>query len=51
MITAVSSIANGGTYVVPRVVKGIVNSQTGEVTNIEVQKKILLFQRKHPKKS
>ena len=39
MITAVSSIANGGTYVVPRVVKGIVNSQTGEVTNIEVQKK------------
>ena len=39
MITAVSSIANGGTYVVPRVVKGIVNSQTGEVKNIETQKK------------
>lgn len=39
MITAVSSIANGGTYVVPRVVKGIVNSQTGEVKNIEPQKK------------
>lgn len=39
MITAVSSIANGGTYVVPRVVKGIVNSQTGEVKNIESQKK------------
>lgn len=38
MITAVSSIANGGTYVVPRVVKGIVNSQTGEVKNIEPQK-------------
>lgn len=35
MITAVSAIANGGNYVVPRVVKGIVNSQTGEVTNIE----------------
>ena len=39
MITAVSSIANGGTYVVPRVVKGIVNSQTGEVKNTEPQKK------------
>ena len=39
MITAVSSIANGGTYVVPRVVKGIINSQTGEVKNIEPQKK------------
>lgn len=39
MITAVSSIANGGTYVVPRVVKGIVNSQTGEVKNLEPQKK------------
>ena len=39
MITAVSSIANGGTYVVPRVVKSIVNSQTGEVKNIEPQKK------------
>ena len=39
MITAVSSIANGGTYVVPKVVKGIVNSQTGEVKNIEPQKK------------
>ncbi len=39
MITAVSSIANGGTYVVPRVVKGIVNSQTGEVKNVEPQKK------------
>ena len=37
MITAVSSIANGGNYVVPRVVKGIVNSQTGEVKNIEAK--------------
>lgn len=37
MITAVSSIANGGNYVVPRVVKGIVNSQTGEVKNIETK--------------
>lgn len=39
MITAVSSIANGGTYVVPRVIKGVVNSQTGEIRNIEVKKK------------
>ena len=37
MITAVSSIANGGNYVVPRVVKGIVNSQTGELKNIETK--------------
>ena len=35
MVTAVSAIANGGTYVKPRVVKQIVNSQTGEVTDIE----------------
>ena len=35
MVTAVSSIANGGNYVVPRVVKSIVNSESGEVKNIE----------------
>lgn len=35
MITAVSSIASGGKYVVPRVVKGIVNSQTGEIKEVE----------------
>ena len=34
MITAVSSIASGGNYITPRVVKGVVNSQTGEVRNI-----------------
>lgn len=38
MITAVSSIANGGTHVVPRVVKSIVNSKTNEVTNISPKK-------------
>lgn len=38
MCTAVSTIANGGTYVKPRVVKQIINSQTGEVTNIEPEK-------------
>lgn len=35
MATAVSTIANGGTYVKPRIVKQVVNSKTGEVTNIE----------------
>ena len=35
MVTAVSSIANGGRYVTPRVVKGIVNSETGEKECIE----------------
>ena len=35
MITAVSAIANGGKYVKPRVVKSIINSQTGEIRNIE----------------
>ncbi len=35
MITAVSSIANGGTLMKPRIVKQIINSKTGEVTDIE----------------
>ncbi|MBE5806543.1 MAG: PASTA domain-containing protein [Clostridiales bacterium] len=39
MCTAVSAIANGGKYISPRVVKQIINSQTGEVTNIEVKEK------------
>ena len=50
MITAVSSIANGGTYVVPRVVKSIVNSQTGEVKNIEPQKKETVISKKTSEK-
>ena len=37
MITAVSTIANKGTYVKPRIVKQIVNSQTGEVTEIPIE--------------
>ena len=37
MITAVSTIANKGTYVKPRVVKQIINSETGEVTDIPVE--------------
>ena len=39
MATAVSTIANGGEYVVPRFVKAIVDSETGEIKNIEVKKK------------
>lgn len=35
LITAVSAIANGGDLVQPRVVKQIINSETGEITNIE----------------
>ena len=37
MITAVSTIANKGTYVKPRIVKQIVDSKTGEVTDIPVE--------------
>ena len=32
MVTAVSSIANKGTYIKPRIVKSIINSETGEKT-------------------
>lgn len=39
MITMVSTIANGGTYVEPRVVKAIIDSETGEKTDVEVVKK------------
>ena len=35
MATALCTIANGGTYVVPRIVKATINSQTGEETEIE----------------
>lgn len=35
MCTAVSTIANGGTYLKPRIVKQIINSETGEITDIE----------------
>lgn len=38
MISMVSTIANGGTYIYPRVVKSIINSETGEKTDIEVKK-------------
>lgn len=37
MITAVSSIANKGVYIKPRIVKSIQNSVTGEITEIPVE--------------
>ena len=37
LVTAVSSIANGGTSITPRVVRQIVNSQTKEVTDVPVK--------------
>lgn len=39
MITAVSAIANRGVAVKPRVVKAVINSQTGERRNIEVEER------------
>ena len=39
LVTAVSSIANGGNLVQPRVVKSIVDSQTGEKTDVETKVK------------
>ena len=37
MITAVSTIANKGTYVKPRIVKQMIDSETGEVTDVPVE--------------
>ena len=37
MITAVSTIANKGTYVKPRIVKQIIDSKTGEVKDVPVE--------------
>ena len=39
MVTAVSAIANKGIAVKPRVVKAIINSQTGERNDLEVEEK------------
>ena len=38
LVTAVSSVANGGVSVKPRVVKQIINSKTNEITNVPVEK-------------
>ncbi len=37
LVTAVSSIANGGTSVQPRIVKQIINSETGEVEDVQIK--------------
>ena len=37
MITAVSSIANNGVYIKPRIVKSIQNSITGEITEMPIE--------------
>ena len=39
LVTAVSSIANGGELVTPRIVKKVINSETGEKTELPVEKK------------
>lgn len=38
MVTMVSTIANGGTYIKPRVVKAVIDSRTGERKDIEIEK-------------
>ena len=38
MITAVSTIANGGTHIKPRIVKKVIDSKTGEIKEIEPEK-------------
>ena len=37
MVAMLGTIANKGTYVQPRVVKQIINSQTGEISDVEVK--------------
>ena len=37
MVTAVSTIANDGIYIKPRIVKSIQNSETGEITEMPVE--------------
>ena len=37
MVTAVSTIANKGTYIKPRIVKAIQNSQTNEITEMPIE--------------
>ena len=39
MVTMVSTIANGGTYVQPRIVKGTIDSKTKERKEVEIIKK------------
>lgn len=50
MATAVSTIANGGTHVKPRIVKQIINSKSGEVTNVEPVKDEMVVSEETSKK-
>ena len=50
LITAVSSIANGGELVKPRMVKSIINSETGEKTEMEVKKSGRVISEENAKK-
>ena len=50
MCTAVSTIANGGTYIKPRVVKQIMNGETGEIKQIEPIKKEQVISSENAKK-
>ena len=49
LATAVSTIANGGVKITPRVVKKIVNSQTGEITEIPVKQGERVISEDHSK--
>src|SRR5699024_4602767 len=49
LVTAVSSIANGGMYVKPRIVKQIVDSETQEVRDIPVEKNTRVISEKTSK--
>lgn len=50
LITAVSSIANGGELIKPRVVKSIIDSETGEVTEVDVKKSGRVISEENSKK-
>ena len=43
MVTMVSTIANGGTYIQPRVVKATIDSKTGDKKEVEVIKKDIVI--------
>ena len=50
LVTAISSIVNGGKLLTPRVVKSVINSQTGEETEIPVDEKNVTISEETSKK-
>lgn len=38
MVAGIGTIANKGTYIKPHVVKQVINSKTGEITDIPIEK-------------